>query len=56
MCDWVGKRWTMYVDGVSLETKLTDTMIWYSLIDEGPMMSMNWNREASIQPVCRQVL
>jgi len=54
--DWVGKMWTMYVHGVSGEAEVTRTTIQYSPKDQGPMIAMNWNKEARVLPVCHQVL
>jgi len=43
----------MSIHGVSGEDEVTHTMIQYSLKDQGPVLSMDQNREAGIQPVCR---
>jgi len=52
--EWVGKRWTMSIHAISGEVEVTCTTIQYYMIDQGPVLSMDQNREPSIQPMCWQ--
>jgi len=52
----VGTKWTVSVCGVSGEAEVICIMNQYFLKGQGPALKMNQNGEASIQPVCHQVL